>query len=246
MVKKSENNHIIVSGGARGLGLGIVSSLLRHGYRVSSFSRGRTEEMDLLSVQYEGRFYFEPLDITQTEALKNFVKKAVQCNGTLYGVVNNAAVVQEGILATLPEVEVGKMIAVNLEGAIRLTRLCMGRMLMSAKGRVVNISSIIGTRGYNGLTVYSATKAGLDGFTRSLAREVGRKNITVNAIAPGYMKTEMSSSLNDKQLQQIIRRTPMHRLADLEDVLPLLRFLLSDDACFITGQTILVDGGISC
>ncbi len=246
MEKKLENRHVVVSGGAKGLGLGIVSSLLEHGYSVSSFSRRQTEQVDLLLAQHENRFYFEPLDITDMAVLKNFVKKAIACNGTPYSVINNAAVVQEGVLATLPEIEVGKMIAVNLEGAIRLTRLCLGRMLMAGQGRVINISSIIGTRGYNGLTVYSATKAGLDGFTRSLAREVGRKNITVNAIAPGYMKTEMSSSLAGSQLQQIIRRTPMHRLAGLEDVLPLLRFLLSDDACFITGQTILVDGGISC
>jgi 3-oxoacyl-[acyl-carrier protein] reductase len=119
-------------------------------------------------------------------------------------------------------------------------------MIRTPGGRIVNISSIIGTRGYNGLTVYSATKAGIDGFTRSLAREVGRRQITVNAVAPGYMETEMSSGLSNGQKSQIVRRTPLNRLAGLQDVLPLICFLLSDQAQMITGQTILVDGGISC
>ena len=111
--------------------------------------------------------------------------------------------------------------------------------------RRVNISSIVGTRGYNGLAVYSATKAALDGFSRSLAREVGRRGITVNSIAPGYMKTAMSAGLDDDGLDQIVRRTPLGRLAEINDITPLLLFLLSDKAGFISGQTILVDGGIS-
>ena len=137
------------------------------------------------------------------------------------------------------------MITVNLDGAIRLARLCLRDMIQAGAGRVVNISSIVGSRGYNGLTVYSATKAGLDGFTRGLAREVGRRKVTVNSIAPGYMKTDMSAGLNENQLGMIERRTPLGRLATLEDILPLVQFLLSDGAGFITAQTILVDGGLS-
>jgi 3-oxoacyl-[acyl-carrier protein] reductase len=113
-------------------------------------------------------------------------------------------------------------------------------------GRILNISSIIGSRGYNGMAAYSASKAGMDGLTRALARELGRRQITVNSVGPGYVKTEMSSTLNNIQLAQIVNRTPLRRLASEEDVTALVRFLLSDGAAMITGQTILVDGGVSC
>jgi 3-oxoacyl-[acyl-carrier protein] reductase len=165
----------------------------------------------------------------------------------LYGLVNNAGVAAEGILATFPNVETEKVINTNLVAAIRLARLALRRMLKQrTPGRIINISSIIGTRGYTGLAAYSASKAGMDGVTRALAREVGRRNITVNSIAPGYLETEMSSGLEPRQRQQIINRTPVGRLGRVEDVLPLLQFLLSDGAAFITGETIIVDGGISC
>jgi 3-oxoacyl-[acyl-carrier protein] reductase len=109
----------------------------------------------------------------------------------------------------------------------------------------VNISSIIALRGYTGLAAYSASKAGMDGLTRALAREVGRRQITVNSVNPGYLETEMSTSLEQQQRQQIIRRTPLGRLGRVEDIVPLVQFLLSAEAAFITGQSIVVDGGVS-
>ena len=153
----------------------------------------------------------------------------------------------EGILASFPNVETERLIDINLLGAIRLSRLASRHMLARRQGgRVINISSIIGSRGYTGLAAYSASKAGMDGLTRSLARELGRRNITVNSVAPGYLDTEMSSRLGRQQRQQICNRTPLGRLGMVEDVVPVVRFLLSDDARFITGQIIVVDGGITC
>jgi 3-oxoacyl-[acyl-carrier protein] reductase len=215
------------------------------GYAVSTFSRSPTAQIERFGDIGGQRFFHRQIDIASRE-LGDFVNQAVNQNGAIYGVINNAAVVQEGILATLPEVEIDSMIDVNLRGTIRLTRLALRSMIRGqGGGRILSISSIIGTRGYNGLAVYSATKAGVDGFTRSLAREVGRKGITVNAIGPGYFETELSSSLTDIQKTQIVRRTPLGRLATAQDIVPLVCFLLSDAADFITGQTILVDGGIS-
>jgi 3-oxoacyl-[acyl-carrier protein] reductase len=237
--------HVVISGVSRGLGAATARELLEKGYAVSGFSRQGSPEVDQLTVDYGARFFFATADITSSPDLRRFLGQARASLGPVYGLVNNAATVQEGILVTLPEVDIARMLDVNLGAAIRLSRLCLRDMVSRGKGRVINVSSIVGARGYNGLTIYSATKAGLDGFTRSLARESGKRNVTVNSVAPGYMRTEMSAGLGDSELNQIARRTPLGRLAELSDIVPLIRFLLSAEAAFLTGQTILVDGGIS-
>jgi len=235
----------VISGASRGLGAAIAAQLLERGHTVSGFARQRTSELEDLERRHPDRILTGVLDITSTESLDSFLAKARGRLGPIFGLVNNAATVQEGILATLPEIEIERMIAVNLTAALRLTRLCVRDMLQNASGRVINISSIVGLRGYNGLAVYSATKAALDGLTRSLAREVGCRGITANSIAPGYMKSQMSAGLSKAQHQQIIRRTPLGRLAEFADVVPLVFFLMSEEASFITSQTICVDGGIT-
>lgn len=245
MEKKSDNKHIVISGASRGLGAEFVKALLKDGWNVSGFSRKKTKFVEQTEKDWPDSFFFSEVDISDSTALSEFVAEARTHFGMIYGLLNNAATAQQGILATLPEVEISKMIAINLDAAIRLTRHCVRDMMRINGGRIINISSIVGTRGYNGLSVYSATKAGLDGFSRSLAREVGRKNVTVNSVAPGYMKTDMSLSLSSGQLSQIERRTPMGRMAELGDIVPIVKYLLSDEAAFVTAQTILVDGGIS-
>ena len=245
MEKSAGTKHVVISGISRGLGAATARALLEAGYAVSGFSRSSTEEVTALERQYGPRFSHEQVDGTSAEPVKRFIARMRVELGAIYGLINNAGAVQQGILATLPEIEIERMIAVNFTGAVRLARLCVRDMVSRRQGRIINISSVVGTRGYNGLAVYSATKAALDGLTRSLAREVGRRNVTVNSVAPGYMRTHMSAGLDEEQLSQIERRTPLGRLARIEDVVPLIRFLLSDEACFITGQTILVDGGLS-
>ena len=235
----------MVSGVSRGLGLALVSSLLDQGYGVSGFSRQTSAGSSELEERYPGRSHLEECDVTCSEAVQAFTRRARDKLGPVYGLINNAAVVQEGILATLPEVDIDRMVGVNLTAPLRLARLCVRDMIRAGCGRVINISSIVGSRGYNGLTVYSATKAALDGFTRSLAREVGCRGVTVNSVAPGYMKSDLSAGLEEEQLSQIERRTPLGRLAEFSDVIPLVRFLLSSEAAFITSQTICVDGGIT-
>ena len=246
MAKNSGVNHVIVSGGTRGLGLAIVRALLEAGYKVSTFARRGSPEAAELAEHAADRFFFQVADISETDQVGAFIIAAVERFGEVYGLINNSAVAQDGVLATLPEIEIGHMLSINLEGTLRLTRHAIRSMLKRpGSGRIVNISSIIGSRGYTGLSVYSATKAGIDGMTRSLARELGSRSITVNSIAPGYMRTEMSSGLGAEQMQQIIRRTPLGRLPDLADVTPLVIFLLDNKAGMITGQTIMVDGGIT-
>ena len=139
-----------------------------------------------------------------------------------------------------------QLVDTNLKGTFHLTRRVCRRMLTLGWGRIINISSIVGLSGYRGLSVYSATKAGLDGFTRSLARELGSRNITVNSVAPGYLTTEMTEELDEKQRGQIVGRTPLGRMGTAADVAGAVHFLAGDDAAFITGQVLVVDGGMSC
>ncbi|WP_454016809.1 SDR family NAD(P)-dependent oxidoreductase [Azospirillum sp. Marseille-Q6669] len=237
--------HVIVTGGSRGLGLGIVEALLAEGYRVSTCSRAPSEALERLAGT---DLFWQPCRIGDGEAVRAFMDAALDWGGAspLWGLVNNAGIAREGVLATFPEIDVEEVIQVNLTGAIQVARAFLRAKLMKrGPGRIVNISSIIGQRGYNGLSVYSASKAGLDGLTRALAREVGRLQVTVNSVAPGYLATEMSGTLADGQRDQIVRRTPLGRLGDVADVVPVVRFLLGDGAGFVTGQTIVVDGGIT-
>ena len=246
--------HVIVTGGSRGLGAAMIEGLLADGYRVSTCSRRKTENIDRLleSPEYADRFYWMACEVGEADQVDAFVAAAVDWAGEdgLWGLVNNAGIAQAGILASFPNVESEKILKINLLGAIQMARAA-SRVLLAKRGdnqggRIINISSIIGTRGYNGLSAYSASKAGMDGFSRALARELGRRQITVNSVAPGYVATEMSSTLSPSQLKQIVGRTPLGRLAGEEDILNTVRFFLSDASAMITGQTLLVDGGISC
>jgi 3-oxoacyl-[acyl-carrier protein] reductase len=243
---------VIVSGGSRGLGLAIVRDLLAQNYRLATCSRKSTKEVEDLSAELAkepGRFLWQVCEMGDEKAETNFFEQVLAWAGEdgLYGLVNNAAIAGEGILATFPTVDAERILGVNLISALRMCRLALRSMLAQGRpARVINISSIVGLRGYTGLAAYSASKAGLDGMTRSLAREVGRRAITVNSVAPGYLMTELSASLGSDQRRQIINRTPLGRLGEVADVVPAIRFLLSEEAGFVTGQTLVVDGGITC
>lgn len=241
--------HVIVTGGSRGLGLAMVQALLGAGYAVSTCSRSIGDDLPLLlaDTEMQTRLFWKPGDVGNADDITAFIHAAISRFGVPWGLVNNAGIAREGILATLPLVEIDRLIQTNLTGAIQVARAVLRPMLGRAGGgRIINISSIIGQRGYTGLAAYAATKAGLDGLTRALAREVGRRQITVNSIAPGYLDTEMSGTLSVGQRDQIIRRTPLNRLGTAADVVPALLFLLGDGGAFITGQTLTIDGGITC
>ena len=239
---------VIVSGVSRGLGLALARDLLAQGYGVAGCSTTTNDDLTALKDVRAGMFFWSAVDMADTRAIDTFVLDAVKAfeGQRLWGVINNAGMSVEGILSTLPVADIEHVLQVNLTGAIVLARAALRQMMKTRKpGRILNISSITGLRGYTGLSAYAASKAGMDGFSRALAREVGRVGITVNSIAPGYMKTALSQGLDDKQLDQIVRRTPMGRLCELSDIVHLARFLLSDEAAFITGQTLVVDGGLT-
>jgi 3-oxoacyl-[acyl-carrier protein] reductase len=236
--------HVIISGGSRGLGKALVEGLLAAGYHVSTFSRNRTEYIDERSS--DSAFFFEPADICDSQALSRFLDLAKEKFGLPYGLVNCAGVATVGVLPLLRESQVDQAIATNLRGTLTLTRLALRQMrLRGGGGSIVNISSVVGLRGYRGMAVYAATKGGIDAMTRALARELGSWGIRVNSVAPGYLRTEMSETLKDEQLKKILRRTPLGRLGVPEDVVGPVKFLLSDQSAFVTGQLLVVDGGIT-
>ena len=242
----NESSLVLVSGGSRGLGFEIVKHLLKEGYQVATFSRSVTEEIECLREEYRDRLFYFYGDMARRDTIEDVVKKIEKDIGSIEVLINNAGIASDGVLATMPPEQIEQLISINLTGTLLLTRLVVRRMIVRCRGNVLNISSIIGLRGYAGLAAYGATKAGLGGMTRALARELGPRNIRVNAIAPGYLETEMTGKLDEKQRNQIIRRTPMGRLGLPKDVLGTVSFLLSPASSFITGQTIVVDGGITC
>jgi 3-oxoacyl-[acyl-carrier protein] reductase len=237
---------VLISGGSKGLGAGLVDSFLGRGFKVATFSRAVTDRTKQWQQQYGDNFYFEILSLGDKPACKQYVQNVQRQLGDINILVNNAGVANTAVLALTDDDAIDHLIDTNLKGTFYLTRLVCRPMLSLGWGRIINISSIVGLSGYRGLSVYSATKAGLDGFTRSLARELGSRNITVNSVAPGYLTTEMTEELGATQRQQIVGRTPMGRMGTPEDVAGAVQFLAGDDANFITGQVLVVDGGISC
>ena len=237
--------HAMVSGGTRGLGEAMVRALLEDGWVVSTFGRRSTAFVE--ATQAAGHFHFYQADTADPAAVERVIHAMVERAGAPFALINNAGMAREGVLASMPVADIDAVVSTNLSGALYVTRAVVRHMLLErGGGRIVNISSIIGHRGYSGLAVYAATKAALDGMTRALARELGPRSITVNCIAPGYLETEMTHGLAAAQRGQIVRRTPLGRLGRPADVIGVVRFLLSAEASFLTGQSILVDGGISC
>jgi 3-oxoacyl-[acyl-carrier protein] reductase len=235
----------IVSGGSRGLGLALVEALLVRGDRVAACSRSGSPALDALAAAQPDRLHAARLDVADPAAVRAFVAEAARRFGRIDHCVANAAIAHEGVLATTRDDEIDALLAVNVKGAIVLVRECVRQMLIQPPGdrSVTVISSVVAKSGSPGLSVYAATKAALEGFAVSLAREVGPRGIRVNAVAPGFLETELSASLSTENRSRIARRTALGRLGDAGDVVGAVTFLASPAAGFVTGQTLAVDGG---
>ena len=236
----------LFSGGSRGLGLAVVERLLARGDSVATFSRSGSEALAALAANHPGRLHVEALDAADASALRGFVERATAAFGSIDHCIANAAIAHEGVLATATDAEIDAMLAVNLRGSIVLVREAVRQMLVKAEQPSITlVSSIVASHGSPGLAVYAATKAGLEGFARSLARELGPRGIRVNAVAPGFLETDLSASLSADNRSRIIRRTPLGRLGLPADVVGAIDFLSSPRAAFITGQVLTIDGGAS-
>ncbi|ODP99263.1 SDR family NAD(P)-dependent oxidoreductase [Salinivibrio sp. SS2] len=235
--------NVVVTGSAKGLGLEVSKQLTDCGYRVIGISRKLTKDYEKLMEEFPNQVYFYEFDFSDISSIANIVKEITQNHGRIYGLVNNAALGNDGVLATMHESDISELIRVNLEAPILMTKYVTRSMLLNREGRVINIGSIIGSTGFNGLSVYGATKSAMNGFTKSLARELGKAQITVNTLAPGYMETNMTHGLEGDKLEKIKRRSCLGRLANVSDAASMVVYLLSDNASGVTGATFTVDAG---
>jgi len=238
---------VIVTGGSRGLGLGIVRRLVCAGYGAVAVARQMSDPLASMIEQAEavqaGSLHFLPFDLGDVQEIPDFVRKVRKDLGPIYGLVNNAAQGSDGALALMPNAQIERLIRLNTLSPIVLTKYVVRHMMADGGGRVVNVASIVGFTGYSGLSVYSATKASLIGFTRSLAREVGRRGINVNAVAPGFLDTEMTQGLDGERREKVARRSAQGRFPEVDDVADAVEFLLGAKARSITGTVLTVDAG---
>jgi 3-oxoacyl-[acyl-carrier protein] reductase len=240
-------HNVLVTGGSRGIGLSIAQKLASSGYHVIAVARRESGELrdsiEKATKLESGRIVFRAFDLSETDAIPAFVKGLRDEFGAIYGLVNNAGIGTEGLLATMHNSEIEALMRLNVLSPIILTKYVVRHMMADGGGRVINMSSIIASTGYNGLSVYGATKAAATGFTRSLAREVGKLGITVNAIAPGFVDTELTQSLGAEQKQRIAGRSALRRLPETGDVANMVEYLLGEGGRNITGTVLTVDAG---
>jgi 3-oxoacyl-[acyl-carrier protein] reductase len=239
--------NVIVTGGSRGLGLAVAHQLATAGYSVIAIARHQSRGIDAAMREVEreaqGALHFRPFDLAEISGIHDLVIGLRKDFGPIYGLVNNAALGTSGLLATMHDTRIESLVHLNVLSPLILTKYVVRSMMADGGGRIVNVASIVSFTGYKGLSAYAATKASIIGFTRSLAREVGSLGINVNAVAPGFMDTEMTEGLTGKQHAQIARRSALGRLAEVEDVANSVEFLLGAKARNITGIVLTIDAG---
>ena len=227
-----------MTGGSRGIGRAIAVEFARAGAEVVVGYRSGTEEAESVATEIGGRAV--QADVADPEQAKALVEEA----GEIAILVNNAGLTRDGVLARMTDADWRDVIETNLSSVFYTCRAASRGMMKRRGGAIVNISSIVGLRGNWGQTNYSASKAGIIGFTKSLARELGSRGVRANAVAPGYVKTRLTDELPEEARGAMLDNTPLGRLGDPEDVAGAVRFLCSDEASFITGEVLLVDGGL--
>lgn len=243
-----EGKAAIVTGGSRGIGRAIVEELARRGASVAFSYSSNREKADALASEITeagGRALAFQADVTNAAAAEQMVKAVKSEFGSVDYLVNNAGITRDKLILMMSEDDWDAVVDTNLKGVFNVTKPAVSVMVRQRRGSILNISSISGIVGMAGQTNYSASKAGLIGFTKALAKEVGKRNITVNALALGLVETDMTAGLADEYRQKMIEQIPLGRYGDVGEVARIATFLLSDDARYITGQVIQADGGLA-
>ena len=235
---------ILVTGANRGIGLNIIQRLNNDGYTVIGTSR-TDDGANIISqeINSNGGKGLK-MDVTNQESINSAIKNIQDEYGALYGLVNNAGVTNDNLLMRMTEEQWLSVIETNLTSIYRVTKSIIKDMMKAREGRIVNIGSIVGMMGNAGQSNYSASKSGLLGFTKSLARELSSRNINVNSISPGFIDTDMTKALSNEQIDNLSKNIPLGRIAESSEVSSVVSFLLSDDSSYITGENINVNGGL--
>jgi len=243
----AERRLAVVTGAARGIGRAIVFELLQQGRLVAGLdiSENQLKELEVAARQAGFELLKRCLDITDTPKLTETLEKLAADHGGIGILVNNAGITRDKLMIQMNDEDFDKVISVNLRAAFTATRVAAKSMIRNKFGRIVNISSVAGVMGQAGSTNYAASKAGLIGMSKSIAREIGKKNVTANCIAPGFIQTEMTAVLPDMVKKAAMDVIPVRRFGTVEDVAKAVAFLTSDEAGYITGQVLCVDGGMA-
>ncbi len=242
-----EKKVALITGATRGIGREIALTLAEEGYNIALNYRKANEELEKLRKEIEEKgvkCLAVCGDVSNFEEVEKFVKEIISEFGRIDVLVNNAGITKDMLLMRMKKEDFESVVDVNLVGTFNVTKNVISYMMKARSGRIVNISSVVGISGNAGQTNYSASKAGIIGFTKSLAKEVASRNINVNAVAPGFIETNMTEVLKEEIKEEIAKSIPLKRMGKAKDVANLVKFLVSEDSSYITGQVINVDGGM--
>lgn len=242
-----EKQVILVTGGSRGIGKAIALKYARNGYNVVlNYVSENTDVQELAEEfkEYGSEILCIKADISKSEQVKELVKTAIEKFGRIDVLVNNAGITKDTLLMRMKEEDFDKVIDINLKGTFLVTKEVVPYMMKKRAGRIINLSSVVGVSGNAGQSNYAASKAGIIGFTKSLAKELASRNIRANCVAPGFIETDMTNVLSDEVKQSISAQIPMKRMGTTEDVANVVYFLGNEESSYVTGQTINIDGGM--
>ncbi len=246
MCNRFNNKIAVVTGGCRGIGKAIVERFLSEGAKVYAldYSIPKADEIFIEDTNLSANLFIKQLDVTDFEQVQQVINEIIKEAGRIDFLINNAGITRDNLLIRMEEKDWDAVLNTNLKGVFCCTKATIRQMISQKYGRIINMGSVVGIMGNAGQANYSASKAGLIGFTKSIAKEYGGKNILCNYVAPGYVETPMTEVLSDAVKEEFLRNIPLKRAATPVDIANVVAFLCSDDASYLTGQVIHIDGGM--